>query len=224
MFYKHWKKIALALTGFFWASCETETASANNVDEVPGSSETIEPNSSANPNSSASPSSSATTESSSQAEENSSSSFDMKAVPLYGIEYNKFVSSSSMEEVMPAYGVLNIITCVEDKAGRKYNGNFTNTILKCEDGVTCQETTHTNWSSEFECVEDVCPDYGVVAITEKTYVCDDGNTYNEAEFHIRYDRLAEAENLEQDSIIGEMQPALYGPPCMFNGTCDDEEK
>ena len=46
MFYKHWNKIALALTGFFWASCDTDTTSANNVDEPA-------PNSSAAPLSSA---------------------------------------------------------------------------------------------------------------------------------------------------------------------------
>ena len=28
MFYKHWKKIALALTGFFWASCDDSASSA----------------------------------------------------------------------------------------------------------------------------------------------------------------------------------------------------
>ena len=53
MFYKHWNKIALALTGFFWASCDTDTTSANNVDEPA-------PNSSAAPMSSAIPTSSAT--------------------------------------------------------------------------------------------------------------------------------------------------------------------
>jgi hypothetical protein len=33
------------------------------------------------------------------------------------------------------------------------------------------------------------------------------------------------EDPEQDTTFnGEMQPALYGPPCVFNGTCDDAEK
>ena len=27
MFYKHWKKIALALTGFFWVSCDDSVSS-----------------------------------------------------------------------------------------------------------------------------------------------------------------------------------------------------
>ena len=25
MFYKHWKKVSLAITGFFWASCDSGT-------------------------------------------------------------------------------------------------------------------------------------------------------------------------------------------------------
>lgn len=28
MFYKHWKKFALALTGFFWASCDDSSSYA----------------------------------------------------------------------------------------------------------------------------------------------------------------------------------------------------
>lgn len=34
MFYKHWKKIALALTGFFWASCDNTSSSAEDDPQV----------------------------------------------------------------------------------------------------------------------------------------------------------------------------------------------
>ena len=34
MFYKHWKKIVLALTGIFWASCDNTSSSAEEVPEV----------------------------------------------------------------------------------------------------------------------------------------------------------------------------------------------
>jgi hypothetical protein len=54
--------------------------------------------------------------------------------------------------------------------------------------VTCQEKVSERWVPEYNCVEDICPDYGVVAITEKTYDCDDGNTYNYAEFISRYSK------------------------------------
>lgn len=34
MFYKHWKKIVLALTGFFWASCDNTSSSAEDDPQV----------------------------------------------------------------------------------------------------------------------------------------------------------------------------------------------
>ena len=217
MFYKHWKKLALALTGLFWASCDF------------GSSTTEEaalygcPPEGCEPTPAISSSSEATEESSSSSSEEQkpvSSSEDFgKVVPLYGIEYNKFVSSSSAEEssssfteIMPAYGVPDKIACVQ-KQGEK--------TMICDDGVTCKQVTEERWAPEFPCSEhtndegvliSACPDYGVVQISENTYECD-GVKYNEAEFYARYTK-----------IIEEMQPALYGPPCDFNGTCDDENK
>lgn len=204
MFYKHWNKIALALTGFFWASCDTDTSSANNVDEPA-------PNSSAAPLSSAIPTSSATAGNSSQVEE-SSSSLEPRYVPLYGVEYEKIVSSSSMQEVMPAYGVSNQVLCTEDKAGRKYDNGFTNTVLNCENGVTCQKKTTIRSEREYECFEGICPDYGVVTISEKTYTCDDGNTYNEAQFQMLYKEITEEE--PSDTVITEVS-VLYGTPESF---------
>lgn len=209
MLYKHWKKIALALSGFFWASCDTDSASANNVDEPA-------PNSSAAPSSSTAPSSSATAGNSSQVAE-SSSSFGQEEVPLYGIEYNNFVSSSSMNEVMPAYGVSNQVVCVEDKAGRKYENGFTNTVLKCENGVTCQEKMTITSEREYECFEGICPDYGVVTISEKTYTCDDGNTYNEAQFQMLYKEITEED--PSDTTFTEVS-VLYGTPESFKNMED----
>lgn len=213
MFYKHWNKIALALTGFFWASCDTDTTSANNVDEPA-------PNSSAAPLSSAIPTSSATAGNSSQAEE-SSSSLEPRYVPLYGVEYEKIVSSSSMHEVMPAYGVSNQVLCTEDKAGRKYDSSFTNTVLNCENGVTCQKKTTISGSGSLPCSEaedpngemvSICPDYGVVLISENTYTCDDGNTYNEAQFQMLYKEITEEE--PSDTLVTEVS-VLYGTPESF---------
>ena len=134
MFYKHWKKIALALTGFFWNSC----------DNPPTSVDTNGANSS-----------------SSNAE-----------------------SSSSFEQVMPAYGVYNKVVCTEDKKGAKTNGEIAVTTLQCDDGVICKErgSEPCSISDEGDLKGAVaCPDYGVVYVTEKTYDCD-GVTYNEAEF------------------------------------------
>lgn len=59
-------------------------------------------------------------------------------------------------------------------------------VYNCEVGVTCQETITMGNVCEYDCFECICPDYGVVYVSEKTYTCDGGNTYNETEFRSRY--------------------------------------
>lgn len=218
MLYKHWKKMALALTGFFWASCDFGSSSSEEAVLYGCPPEGCEPNPAIS-SSSSSP----------EIQKQSSSSEDFgKVVPLYGIEYNKFVSSSSAEEssssfteIMPAYGVPDKVVCIQ-KQGES--------TMTCDDGVTCKQVTEERWAPEFPCSEhtndegvliSACPDYGVVQISENTYECD-GVKYNEAEFHARYTKIIEKEE-PQDTIFQEM-PVLYGPPCVFNGTCDDENK
>ena len=203
MFYKHWKKIALALTGFFWASCDDSASSAvclygpdpnySDPAENPVSS-----SSEATGNETNSSSSVATEASSSSVEKTSSSSSNdfEKMVPLYGIEMDKTI-------------------CTQVKG---------ESTMQCDDGATCKQVTEERWAPEFPCSDEICPDYGVVQISENTYECD-GVKYNEAQFRARYGKLVIDEEPEQDSTFnGEMQPALYGPPCVFNGTCDDAEK
>ena len=98
---------------------------------------------------------------------------------------------------MPLYGVIEQFACYEDEKSAKTNGEITQTNLQCDDGVTCKETGILS-SRDFSCspIDDgdlngavVCPDYGVVIVTEKTYDCD-GVTYNEAEFLTRYYKRA----------------------------------
>lgn len=170
MFYKHWKKISLALTAFFWASCNNNTT----VVDPPlygcppeGCGNQPISSSEANPESS---SSEATVQSSSSSEAVSSS--------------GTAESSSSFVLPVPAYGV-EAVPCYEDSKGVKTNGEIALKKFYCVDGVTCQEKVSERWESEYKCIEDICPDYGVVHITEKTYDCD-GVTYNEAEFRSRY--------------------------------------
>ncbi len=122
-----------------------------------------------------------------------------------------------MNEVMPAYGVSNQVVCVEDKAGRKYENGFTNTVLKCENGVTCQEKMTITSEREYECFEGICPDYGVVTISEKTYTCDDGNTYNEAQFQMLYKEITEED--PSDTTFTEVS-VLYGTPESFKNMED----
>ena len=93
---------------------------------------------------------------------------------------------------------------------------------KCSDGVTCVEETTTGTQAP-ACNGDVCPKYGVVKISKKTYTCDNGQVYNEAEFQMLYDTLPEIKEIviHKDSIQAPI--ALYGSPCVFDGTCSKEK-
>ena len=212
MFYKHWKKIALALTGFFWASCDDSASSAVCLyGPDPNYSDPAE-----NPMSSSSEATgNETTSSSSEATEASSSSFE-QIMPAYGVPDDPILNSSSsgdtLVEAQPLYGVvMDKYICTQVKG---------ESTMTCADGATCTQKTEERWGG-LPCSNDICPDYGVVQISENTYECD-GKVYSEAEFRARYGKITVVEEPEQDSIS--MQPALYGPPCVFNGTCDDEKE
>ena len=234
MFYKHWKKLALALTGFFWASCDfgsSTTEEAALYGCPPEGCHQDSPNSSNSNLSSSDKSSSSETagqssdnkkdDSSSSVEPKSSSSFDMQVVPLYGVQL-KDLSSSSMQKISSS-SEGEKVPCNDVSSDRqtltreKDNGI---TMLECKDGVTCQEKVTESWASEFECIDDICPDYGVVRISEKMYACDDGNVYNEAEFLSRYHKKSNV--IDKDSLDAPI--AVYGPPCYFDGTCRDDNE
>jgi hypothetical protein len=210
MFYKHWKKIALALTGYFWAGCDDSASSAVCLygPDPNYSSATENPVSSSSVNQAPVSSSSVaagneTNSSSSEATEESSSSSE--AVKPES-------SSSEIEMQMPLYGVImDTSLCTQVKG---------DPTITCNDGTVCTQKTEERWGG-LPCSSDICPDYGVVQISENTYECD-GKVYSEAEFRARYGKITVVEEPEQDSIY--MQPALYGPPCVFNGTCDDEKE
>ena len=209
MFYKHWKKIALALAGFFWASCDSDTTSANGSED-PSSSSVATPESS-----SSVATGNETKSSSSEATEASSSSFE-QIMPAYGVPDDPILNSSSsgdtLVEAQPLYGVvLDKYVCTQIKG---------ESTMTCADGATCTQKTEERWGG-LPCSNDICPDYGVVQISENTYECD-GKVYSEAEFRARYGKITVVEE-PQDTIF-KQEPVLYGPPCVFNGTCDDAEE
>ena len=325
--YKHWKKILLAMTAFFWNACDNNsTPTAPQVTPDSSSGTNIEPTSSsatntpvsssavenATPSSSEqkpassavapNPSSSSVTAKSSSAvapssssvkEKVSSSSLDQNA-DLYGCppdvcgaelsssagmiiapKYGVPMSSSSKGMIAPKYGVPIMSSSSQGFEAVPLYGVVSNVCVKSENdstlscnGVTCVESV-TETTQIPSCSGDqICAKYGVVVIRDKTYKCDDGKVYNEAEFKARYDILTVVENdkkkipcykngdsmecddgefydilkddkgnviysndianlSEKDFLkkyeILEMAPALYGPPCMFNGTCDEEK-
>ncbi len=211
MFYKHWKKIALALAGFFWASCDSDTTSANGSED-PSSSSVATPESS-----SSVATGNETKSSSSEATEASSSSFE-QIMPAYGVPDDPILNSSSsgdtLVEAQPLYGVvMDKYICTQVKG---------ESTMTCADGATCTQKTEERWGG-LPCSNDICPDYGVVQISENTYECD-GKVYSEAEFHARYEKMTIVDDPAQDTSFKDMQPVLYGPPCVFDGTCNDEKE
>lgn len=210
MFYKHWKKIALALTGYFWAGCDDSASSAvclygpdpnySSAAENPVSSSSVNQ---APVSSSSVAAGNETNSSSSEATEESSSSSE--AVKPES-------SSSEIEMQMPLYGVImDTSLCTQVKG---------DPTITCNDGTVCTQKTEERWGG-LPCSSDICPDYGVVQISENTYECD-GKVYSEAEFRARYGKITVVEE-PQDTIF-KQEPVLYGPPCVFNGTCDDEKE
>lgn len=94
MFYDHWKKIALSLTAFFWASCDNSPNEAPMYGAPPcDSNHCMEAPESSEANGTQSSSSETTASSSSEAAKPES-------------------SSSVFEQIMPAYGVEVDFTCV----------------------------------------------------------------------------------------------------------------
>lgn len=142
MFYRHWKRLALALTGFFWASCDSDATSANGGED--------------------------------QSIGNSS---DSDKIASSNSAVKESSSSSEMQQAIALYGVPNdIVNCYLNKG---------DSTVHCGDRTVCKQLTEERWESEYKCIEDICPDYGVVRVTENTYECD-GKIYSEAEFKAKY--------------------------------------
>lgn len=204
MFYRHWKKVALALTAFFWVGCDDSTsvapvAVANNPDPEQSSSSienTLTPSSSSetgNTGEASQTSSSSAASSSAEQVQSSSDSFEgMHAIALYGVRIDMDVSSSSTEPTRTPCYPDNLTTETNDATN--VNSSTRQTTLRCEDGVICVESEREISGSlpcDTEETEEglltICPDYGIVSISEKTYMCD-GKVYNEAEFQSRYSK------------------------------------
>lgn len=144
--------------------------------------------------------------------ESSSSSSISQIAAKYGVIRPE--SSSSLTQIVAKYGVPSKTNCTVS------NAKDGKVVYTCEDGVTCEEETKTEMQAP-ACNGDVCPKYGVVKISKKTYTCDNGKVYNEAEFQMFYDTLPVIEDVViKDSIQAPI--ALYGPPCVFDGTCNKE--
>lgn len=179
-FYKHWKKVALALTSVFWASCGDDSSSTAATTTPAESSSAIQSSSSVGPTSS----SGAAPESSSEVAPESSSatptsSSDEKIACEKATLLRTGPSEPCIEDTCPEYGVP-----VYEISG-----------LKCEDG------------KEYE-LESICPDYGIDLPCTNTYIGEDGSHLSEKEFKEIY-RMAKPEGESSSSTGTEIDP-LYG--------------
>ena len=222
MLYKHWKKVLLSLTAFFWASCDDpassntseEPVSSASVDQPassavtpPGSSASTEGGSSAEATSSAAenPASSEAAAESSDTDTSAASSSDNPNVASSG----SVAKSSSDGMIAPKYGVPMSSSMIAPKYGVPMSSSVIaakygvpmpvcerfDSKLVCTDGVTCTETVSESTQAP-ECTGDqLCAKYGVVVVKETTYKCDDGKTYSEAEFLTKYNILDGAVDL-----------------------------
>ena len=211
MFYKHWKKIALALTGLFWASCEDSVSSEaclyGTPDFITSETEDVDGGSS----SSAKAASSSAVSSSESAKSSSSK--------------QKGVSSSSKRP-----GPLGLVSCYDVSSDRQTlvrQQNNGTTLLSCDDGTACQEKVIEADATAPDCEVTDCDSWEPPIVRDTVYYCINGeNTeiYTPEEFRERYAKVEDKveEDVESSSSDLDMPIAYYGPACYFDDSCEDE--
>ena len=130
--------------------------------------------------------------------------------------------------IAPKYGVPMSSSMVAAKYGVPMPTceNIGEGTYVCDDGVTCTDEISETMQAP-ECTGDqVCAKYGVVIVKDTVYKCDDGKTYNAAEFRNRYNILDGAVDLygcpsdicgTEDTTFTEVMP-LYGIPSNMNNS------
>ena len=205
MFYRHWKKIALALTGLFWASCDDTVSSevclygpptdygisseSGDVDGVSSSSAKV-----------------------TSSETAVSSSSKQKSVS----------SSSGGEEPQGIVACYDVSSDRQTLVRQQNNGI---TFLSCDDGTTCQEKVIEADVTAPDCEVTDCDSWEPPIVRDTVYYCINGENsevYTPEEFMKRYAKVDK--NAESSSSSLDMPIAVYGPPCYFSGTCDTEDE
>ena len=167
----------------------------------------------------------------------SSSSQGFEAVPLYGVVSNVCVKAEN-DSTLSCNGVTcvesvtektQIPSCSGDQICAKYGVVvIRDTTYKCDDGKVYNEA---EFKARYDILTVVENDKKKIPCYKKgdSMECDDGEFYDilkDDRGNVIYSNdvanLSEKEFLKKYEIL-EMAPALYGPPCMFNGTCDEEK-
>ena len=203
MLYKHWKKIALALTGLFWASCGDSVSEGVTLYGCPPEYCNDEPESSSDESvssSSAVATSSASVTSSESAESSSSKQKDL--------------SSSSGNE-----GPQGIVDCYDvssDRQTLRPDQNST-TLLFCDDGVACQEKVTVADVTAPNCEVTDCDNWVPPTIRDTVYYCINGESskiFTSDEFRERYKKVEE--EIKSSSSVFDEPVTYYGPATFFD--------
>ena len=248
MFYKHWKKLALSLTGFFWASCGSDVTAPNNNETPSSGNENISSSSDVNPE--------------------SSSSFEM-VMPAYGV-FNQLVNCYEDEkgvktngevsetklycedgavckerEVLsrgedlpctpidegdlegavacPDYGIVFITEKTYDCDGVTYNeAEFHSRYFNA--GPKPASSSSTQSSSSTDPLEGLTP----CRVNGEQYSCEDGEEYTKITgddgkaYFVNASRQMSEEQFMGKYYLLMTETVLYGSPCVFDGTCRDD--
>ena len=168
----------------------------------------------------------------------SSSSGGFEAVPLYGVASSVCIKSEG-DSTLSCNGGLTCVethqdstsipSCSGDQICAKYGVVIIkNQVYKCDDGNVYNEAEFKARYDILTVVENVkkkVPCYK----NGNSMDCDDGESFEVSKdgngnviYRSKTVDLSEKEFLKKYEIL-DMSPVLYGPPCLFNGTCDEEK-
>ena len=167
-----------------------------------------------------------------------SSSGGFEAVPLYGVASSVCIKSEG-DSTLSCNGGLTCVethqdstsipSCSGDQICAKYGVVIIkNQVYKCDDGNVYNEAEFKARYDILTVVENVkkkVPCYK----NGNSMDCDDGESFEVSKdgngnviYRSKTVDLSEKEFLKKYEIL-DMSPVLYGPPCLFNGTCDEEK-
>jgi hypothetical protein len=205
MLYKHWKKILLALTGFFWAGCDDSASSEVCLYGPPpdygisSESETVDESSS----------SAAAVTSSESANSSSSKQKDIS-------------SSSDGEEPQ---GIVDCYDVSSDRQTFRQEQNNGTTLLSCDNGVACQERVTAADVTAPNCEVTDCNNWVPPTVYDTVYYCINGentDVYTPEEFKERYTKVDK--DIESSSSSLDAPIAVYGSPVYFDQTNGEEKQ
>lgn len=151
-FYKHWKKIALALTSAFWASCSSDNGSS--AECLYGA-----------------PTCDADDEECNGRLQPIQSDTMYQAIALYGVAPIIDQSSNSITSSDPCEGE----NCASPESSSSVEP--ASSASEPDEKIACTEATLLRTGPSEPCIEDICPEYGVPLYEISGLKCEDGKEY-----------------------------------------------